>query len=231
MRTRILALVTVFAALYAAGSFLPGFPVIGVPDSKIDLVRGLEMSYGLILGPFFGPVAAFLGAIIGNAMASGGSGLLFTPLAPVAAFSAACLGRRRVFGVPGWILGSLPLAVLLIGWFATDTGRAAAITVVPHIVALGVALVFRGKTAELVNSDERGKLVIGVLVVSLVGTMTGHLLGDLLFLTLFGPGPLLFLAVLPVVIVERSVIIAISTLVGTPLIMAVRRFYPWVKDQ
>lgn len=230
MRTKNLALVAVFAALYAVGSLLPGFPMIGVSDSKIDVVRALEMSYGLILGPVFGPAAAFLGAVIGKAMAGGGSGLLFTPLAPVTAFAAACLGRRRVFRLPGWILGSVPLTVILLAWFTTETGRTAAVVVVPHIITLGVALALRGKTAEWVSSEERGKIVTGVIVVSLVGTMTGHILGNLLFIALFGPSPLLFLAVLPVSIAERSVLVAISTLVGAPLIMAVRRFYPSLRD-
>jgi hypothetical protein len=230
LRTWTLALVAVFAALYAVGSLLPGFPMIGVPDSKIDVTRALEMSYGLILGPVFGPAAAFLGAVIGKGITGGGSGLLFTPLAPVTAFAASCLGRKRVFRVPGWVLGSLPLAVFLLVWFATDTGRVAAVAVVPHVAALGVALVLRGKTAEWVDSGERGKLVTGVLVVSLVGTMTGHILGGLLFIVLFSPSPLLFLTILPVVIVERSVLVAISTLVGAPLIVAVRRFYPSLKD-
>jgi hypothetical protein len=229
MRTRVIALVSVFAALYAAGSFLPGFPMIGVPDSKIDIVRALEMSYGLILGPVFGSIAAFLGAVIGKAIAGGGSGLLFTPLALVTAFAAACLGRRRVFGFPGWILGTLPLALFLVIWFATDTGRAVPVAIAPHIVALGVALVFRGKISEWVNSEERGKLVLGILAVSLTGTMTGHILGNLLFIALFNPSPLLFLTILPVSIVERTVIVAISTTLGVPLLMAVRRFFPELK--
>jgi hypothetical protein len=229
-RTRILALITVFAALYAVGSLLPGFPMIGVPDSKIDLVRALEMIYGLILGPVFGPGAAFLGAVIGKAVAGGGSGLLFTPLAIVSAFSAACLGRTRVFRVPGWILGTLPLAFFLFIWFMTETGRTAAVAVTPHIVALVLLLVFRGKISEWVNSEERGKLAIGIFVVSLAGTLTGHILGNLLFIALFNPSPLLFLTILPVSIIERTVIITISTLVGTPLIMRVRRFYPELKD-
>ena len=230
MRTRTLALISVFAALYAAGSLLPGFPMIGVPDSKIDAVRALEMSYGLILGPLFGPIAAFLGALIGKTVAGGGSGLFFTPLALVSAFAAACLGRKRVFGVPGWVLGSLPLMLFIVAWFMTDTGRAVPVTVAPHIVTLATTLLFRGKIAEWVGSEEREKLVLGILVVSLEGTMTGHILGNLLFIFLFNPSPLLFLTILPVSIVERAVITAVSTVVGAPLIVAVRRFYPELKD-
>ncbi|HIH88463.1 TPA: hypothetical protein HA344_04535 [Candidatus Bathyarchaeota archaeon] len=230
LRTWTLALVAVFAALYAAGSLLPGFPMIGAPDAKIDVMRAMEMSYGLILGPGFGPAAAFLGAIIGKGVAGGGSGLLFTPLAPVTAFAASCLGRKRVLGAPGWVLGILPLSIFLLGWFVTETGKTAAIAVVPHFVVLGVAFILRGRTAEWVNSEERGKLVAGVLAVSVVGTMTGHLLGGLLFIAFFDPGPLLFISILPVVILERSVLVAISTLVGMPLIAAVRRFYPSLKN-
>jgi hypothetical protein len=95
---------------------------------------------------------------------------------------------------------------------------------------LVVALVFRGKISEWVNSNERGKVVLGILVVSLAGTMTGHILGNLIFIALFNPSPLLFLAILPVSIIERTVIIVISTLIGAPLIMRVRRFYPELKD-
>jgi hypothetical protein len=204
--------------------------MIGVPDSKIDIVRALEMSYGLILGPLFGPIAAFLGALIGKTITGGGSGLFFTPLAFVSAFAAACLGRERVFGIPGWIPGSLPLTLFIAAWFVTETGRVVPVVIVPHVFALAVALLLRGKIAEWVGSEERGKVVLGVLVVSLMGTMTGHILGNLLFIALFSPSPLLFLAILPVSIVERVVITAVSTGVGAPLIVAVRRFYPELND-
>ena len=60
--------------------------------------------------------------------------------------------------------------------------------------------------------------------------MTGHILGNLLFIALFSPSPLLFLTILPVSLIERAVITAISTMVGAPLIVAVRRFFPELKD-
>jgi len=230
LSTRILALVAVFGALYTVGSLLPGFPMIGVPDSKIDLVRALEISYGLILGPVYGPVASFLGALIGKTITGGGSGLLFTPLAIVSSFSAACLGRRRVFGVPGWVLGVLPIALFIAAWFATGTGRTVPVAAAPHVVALIVAIVFRGNISDWVNSGEKKKLVQGLLAVSFVGTMTGHLLGNLLFIILFNPSPLLFLTLLPLSLVERTVIIAISTLVGAPLLLIIRRLYPMLVD-
>ena len=79
MDAKKLALISVFAALYVAGSFLPGFPVIGMPGSKIDAVRALEIGYGLILGPIYGPIAAFLGSVVGKTLTGGGVGLFLTP--------------------------------------------------------------------------------------------------------------------------------------------------------
>ena len=46
MKTRNLTLVALLASVYAVGSFTPGFPMIGVPSSKIDIARSLEIGYG-----------------------------------------------------------------------------------------------------------------------------------------------------------------------------------------
>ena len=86
----------VLAAVYAVGSYLPGFPMLGLSGSKIDLVRALEIGYGVVLGPVYGPITAFLGAIVGKTLTGGGVGLFFTPLAPVTAFAASMLEEGRV---------------------------------------------------------------------------------------------------------------------------------------
>ena len=65
--TKKLSLIAMLASVYAALSFLPGMPMIGAEGSTIDLVRMLEIGYGLVLGPVYGPAAAFLGAIVGKA--------------------------------------------------------------------------------------------------------------------------------------------------------------------
>ena len=94
-----ITLTATLAAVYALGSFLPGFPMIGVSGSKIDIVRSLEMGYGFILGPILGPITAFLGAIVGKLMTGGGIGIFFTPLAFVSALVAASLNRERIFSI------------------------------------------------------------------------------------------------------------------------------------
>jgi len=224
--TKKLTLVATLAAVYALGSFLPGFPMIGVPGSKIDVVRALEMGYGLVLGPIFGPLTAFLGAIVGKTLMGGGFGLFFTPLAPVSAFMAAAIGRRDVFKVKGWAMAATILFVLIVGYYGTQTGRAAPYYPVLHFMGLGIVMGFRGKLVDYLQSEDEGKLSLGVALCSFPSTMTGHMLGNLIFISLLRPEPLFFMSILPVSVVERIVLTILSTVIATPLIIIVRMLFP-----
>ena len=226
INTKQLSLVATLAAVYALGSFLPGFPMIGVPGSKIDVVRSLEMGYGLILGPVFGPLTAFLGAIVGKTLTGGGVGLFFTPLAPVSAFMASALSRREVFKIRGWALAAALLSVLIVGWYGTRTGRAAPFYPVLHLIGLGIILGFRGKIADYIHGGDEGRLTWGVALCSFPSTMAGHMLGNLIFISLFGPDPLFFMSILPVSTAERIALTILSTVIATPLILIVRNIFP-----
>lgn len=224
--TKKLTLVATLAAVYALGSFLPGFPMIGVPGSKIDVVRSLEIGYGLILGPIFGPLTAFLGAIVGKTLTGGGLGLFFTPLAPVSAFMAAALSRRDVFKVRGWTMAAAILFAMIAGWYGTRTGRAALYYPVLHLIGLGIVLGFRGKLADYLQSEDKGRLSLGVALCSFPSTMAGHMLGNLIFISLLRPEPLFFMSILPVSAAERIVLTILSTIIATPLLLIVRSLFP-----
>jgi uncharacterized membrane protein len=63
--SRHLALVAIFAALYFVLSLIsPYIPAIGLPELKIKLEALIASIFGLILGPYLGALAAFLGAFI-----------------------------------------------------------------------------------------------------------------------------------------------------------------------
>ena len=224
--TKKLMLVATLAAVYALGSFLPGFPMIGAPGSKIDVVRSLEMVYGFVLGPILGPLTAFLGAIVGKTLTGGGFGLFFTPLAPVSAFMAAALSRRDVFKVRGWTIAVAVLFVLIAGWYGTRTGRAAPYYPVLHLIGLGIVLGFRGKLANYLQSGDKVRLSSGVALCSFPSTMAGHMLGNLIFISLFRPEPLFFMSILPVSAAERVVLTILSTIIATPLLLIVRSVFP-----
>lgn len=56
-------LVAVFAALYVVLSILPSFPVLGLPEMEIHLEASIASVFGMLLGPYLGALAAFIGTI------------------------------------------------------------------------------------------------------------------------------------------------------------------------
>lgn len=226
MKTRSLTLLAVLAAVYAVASLLPGFPMVGVPSSKIDLARALEMGFGFALGPYLGPPTAFLGALVGKTLGGGGVGLFFTPLAFVSSLVAACLSRRQVRGVDGWKIAASVLALLILGWYATPTGRAVPFVPVIHFAGLGIILAFRGKLAEYLGGDDKRRLTLGAALSCYPSTMAGHMLGSLIFIQMFDPDPLFFASLLPIALIERLVLTAIGATIAAPLLLMVRQLYP-----
>jgi len=230
MNTRTIALIAILASLYAAGTYLPGFPIIGVEGSSIKIVRSLEMIYGLILGPIYGSFASFLGALTGSILVGSSVGLILTPLAIVSGGVSGCLGRKRVIGIPGWVISAIISGAIILGWLISPSTNFLPQYIIPHSAALLLILLFRGKTTDLLQSSDRRKMVLGVLVCSTAGTMSGHLLGGLIFCNFLGLSPLVNIAVLPTALLERTVIIIISTIVGTPLLSVVRRLFPELRE-
>ncbi len=227
LETRKLTLIALLGALYAAGSMIGlGFPLLGMPGSRIDIVRSLEMGYGIILGPSLGPITAFTGAIVGKILSGGGFGLWFTPLAPLTAFVAASQSSKRIYGVKGWIVSSVLLAVLISGWYLSPTGRKAFYYPILHLIALAIILFFRGKISEYINSEERSKISLGIGLTSYTSTMTGHMLGNLIFMSLVPTDHLFFISILPVTALERIVMTILSMAIMTPLTILIRDAFP-----
>ena len=227
MNTKKLTLVAMLASAYAVLSLLPGMPMIGAGGSTIDLVRMLEIGYGLVLGPVYGPVAAFLGAFVGKLVKGGGFGLFFTPLAAISSFIAAMLGRGDK---KGWTIAAGTLGLLTAGWYVFDTGRAVPYYPLLQFVGLAMILLFREKIGKMIKSEDRSEIMKGVLLCSFPATITGHMLGGLLFIVLLNPPASLFVGILPISTLERVGISIGATLFGTSLILAVRKIYPELLD-
>ena len=231
--TKRLTLTAVLAAVYTVGSFLPGFPMMGA-SGTIDLVRALEMGYGILLGPVYGPLAALLGALIGKFLSGGGFGMFMVPLAPVSAFTAAVLSRPRVYRAKGWMYAAAIISALCLGWYLTPTGRAVYYFPFWHLIGLGMVLLLRGKLADLLISENRAHLTLGVALSSYAATIAGHMLGNLIFVAL-GPSLLgipspaltsIFAGLFWISPVERITITALSTLIMAPIILVARNMYP-----
>ena len=223
--TRRLTLMAVLAAVYALGSFLPGVPMVGAPGT-IDATRSLEVGYGIILGPVYGPITAFLGAIIGKTLKGGGFGIFFTPLAPVSAFIAAVLSRPKFGRTRGWFYAAAISVLLILGWYFTPTGRTVYYFPIWHFLGLVIILLLRSKFVEYLNSEDKRQLTIGVALCSYSATMGGHMLGNLIFIFLTNAPTEIFVGLFFVTPLERITITVLSTVIMTPVIYMVRRVYP-----
>ncbi len=65
LETKEVALIIVFTALYLYFSFIPAFPIVGLPSRAITLAAITAPIIGIILGPYLG----MLSTILGGAMA------------------------------------------------------------------------------------------------------------------------------------------------------------------
>jgi riboflavin transporter FmnP len=223
MNTKKVTLIAMLASAYAVLSLLPGMPMIGAEGTTIDLVRMLEIGYGLVLGPVYGPAAAFIGAVVGKMLKGGGFGLFFTPLAAVSAFIAAMLGR----GIKkGWMGAAGVLGVLTAGWYMFETGRTVPLYPMIQFVGLAIILLFRGRISEMIKSEDRKTVTLGVLLCSFPSTVTGHMLGGLIYIVLLNPAASICVGILPIAIIERVAITIGATMFGTSLVLAVRKIYP-----
>jgi len=223
LNTKKVTLIAMLASAYAVLSLLPGMPMIGAEGTTIDMVRMLEIGYGLVLGPVYGPAAAFIGAVVGKMLKGGGFGLFFTPLAAVSAFIAAMLGR----GIKrGWMGAAGVLGALTAGWYLFETGRTVPLYPVIQFVGLAIIIVFRDRISEMIKSEDRKTVTMGVLLCSFPSTVTGHMLGGLIYIVLLNPAASIFVGILPIAIIERVAITIGATLFGTSLVLAVRKIYP-----
>ncbi|MGQ9726521.1 MAG: ECF transporter S component [Candidatus Bathycorpusculaceae bacterium] len=151
---REVALSAIFAALsWVASKFIPGIPIIGAEGSRISWDASLAPIYGIIIGPYLG----FLAALIGGLVAAGS---LFTVLTSfctgLSAFVAGMLtikgnGNKKSYG---WIFSATALALLLVGWYSTEVGRAAPFYPIPHIAGLLIVLFARGWIAGKVSEGK-----------------------------------------------------------------------------
>ncbi len=232
MYTRRLALIVSMSTLYAALSYLPGFPVIGVENARIGIVSGVAPIYGFLLGPWLGFVSCLIGACI-NRILSGANlfGWLTLPATPLSAFIAGSLTTLNLKAMRGWCISASILAVLIAAWYSTPTGRALPYFPILHWIALTLILVFRGKLTSIHVKLSKSRMIIYIAIVSFSSTMTTHMYGTLMFiismhLLLVGAqhnSTEILSSLLPIVIVERLTFTAIATILGVPLILASRR--------
>ena len=108
--SRNIAFTAVFAALYYVMSYLPGIPAIGVPGVKVQLEACMASVFGLILGPYLGAIATFVGVLAAWALPPGSMSphsLIFLPSPVINALVVGLIYNGK------WKIASIMLAALV----------------------------------------------------------------------------------------------------------------------
>ena len=248
LTTRQIALIAIFAALIVAIDRIPGIPIIG-GGGQIKLSVFLYPVIGIILGPWIGLLATFLGNIITWIIpTSTVFGLLTIPAGAIAAFVSGCSSQSS--GKLNWKAAAGVLASLDALWYFTPVGLAAPFYPVLHFAALALILLFRNKISEYIHSPLRSKNILGTAICSYAGTMSDHIFGNLVFISSVGlviplktvrdainvlgifsvklgfsvpSGSIgdLFMLVFPISAVERFTYTALATILGVSLIRVI----------
>ena len=251
LNTREIALISAFAAAQVVMSRLPGIPTIGVQSGKIEPTVILVPIIGIILGPWIGGLATFLGNFIAWLIPSVTFfGMLMLPTGPIGAIVAGALAKNDKRS--NWKIAALILSVLIALYYISPIGIQVPFYAFIHLVALALILIFRGKVSDLIRSDDKQKSTWGTAIASFSGIMANHMTGTLIFiatiflhvqltgiidtiknlgfsalksgiqkLDLTGLGTLLYW-IAPIAVVERLVMTAIAVIIGTGVIFIVK---------
>jgi len=117
LHTQKAALIAVFAALYYVLSLVtPYIPAVAIPDIKISLEALFATIFGLILGPYFGALAAFTGAIVAWVLPPSGMtpfGMPFLLSPPINALVTGLIYYKK------WKTGFLIFSLLVVAFLFT----------------------------------------------------------------------------------------------------------------
>jgi hypothetical protein len=234
-RTKIIAAVAIFSALYSVLRILPTVPMIGAQGASFSVSDVLAPLYGILLGPYVGGAAVIIGTFLGMAMGKPVVflGLDFLP-ALVNVLALGFLVRRKWWPA---ILLNIALLVAFSAYPLTSLFINVGSLSVPfawmHIAAFIVLLSPLGRKAgQWVESLKPALLAAGIAILAFIGTMMQHLMGNILFETILAQPigyietaayPAIWSTILFVYPFERLALIILAVLVGTPLVRVLKK--------
>jgi uncharacterized membrane protein len=239
-RTKTIALIAIFAALFAVLRRMDAIPMIGVPGARFSLSDILPPIYGIILGPFTGGISVIIGTFLGIAM---GKPVIFLFLDFLPAFvntvAIGLLIKRKWW--PVVLLYVALLVAFLVNPLTSifiDVGGIAIPFVWLHIIALIVLLSPLGRKAgQWMESLKPALLAAGLAILAFIGTMMQHLMGNILyevvlnqFYVVLGQPPIVATIDYPGIWSltfflypwERLLLILLAVIVGMPLVRVLK---------
>jgi uncharacterized membrane protein len=231
-KTRDLALLCVFSALYVLFSFVSLFPVIGSVGMFITLASILAPLIGILLGPYVGAMAVTIGGFLGWSITQTGAfGFVsFVPGACTAFASGLLYDGKRIPYVFMYVLLFLTMALY------PTIGPAWLYPYYLWFQLIGLVVLASPLASIAVNfirSDSFARLTFGLGIISLMATLIGQIAGSLMFE--FTRWPIIYPQIeywriaqwqflTFIYPLERGIISFLAMLIGTPLIKALRAY-------
>ena len=184
-RTKTIAIIAIFSAVYAVMRIIPTVPMIGVEGAYFSVADVLAPIYGIILGPYFGGASVIIGTFVGmSAKPPIFLGLDFLP-GLVNAVALGLLVRRKWLPVVvldgvlllAFVLNPLTLNFVNVGILVPFTWL--------HIAAFIVLLSPLGRNAGQWIHAQKKKAIAGFAILAFIGTMMQHLMGNILYENIF----------------------------------------------
>jgi hypothetical protein len=216
------ALSVTFTALYAVFGFLKISPIIGLSGQAITAAAIIAPIIGILLGPYIGTLSTFLGGIIGFSLGS------FSPPSLASGiFAALAAGlthtSKRVVSI------FIYLSLLLLLAFFPNVGAAWLFPLAMWFQIVGLIILIsslQSVATRYLNAGKNSKLFYGLFVTSLTSTLVGQIAGTLTLEALtfdVSFWKTTWVIITPLYPAERIIIALAATLVGAPLIKALRR--------
>jgi len=236
-KAKTIMLIATLAAVYAVLRIIPTFPLVGVPGARFSASDFVASLYGVIFGPYASAFCIVIGTFIGYFAGRPPIfyGLDFVPATVNAIVVGLVMRNRRGYAILTYLL----LLSLFIGhpytqilipvraFFGMSSSTIPFVWMhIIGILVLGSPL--GSRLAVLMTKTSATSLVIGFLFTSLVGTLSQHLMGNLLYASLVLPllseqarsaSWTLIFWLYPI---ERTIIVVLSTIISVPIIRALR---------
>lgn len=194
LSTKDLALICVLAAVYYITSILPGVPIIGAPEPKIELEATMASVFGVIAGPYLGFLAGFLGAILAWTLPPGSASITSAPFLLNPAINALTTGlmlqstkvSSKFKNTRGWLIAFVILGILNAAFWFTPASQpisqysyVAVLATFDKVIAWLLILPVV-KFAERLSSSQRGLFTFFFLL-AFIGNQADSALGVLVF--------------------------------------------------
>jgi hypothetical protein len=232
-RTKQIALLTIFTALYIVLRFIPYSILIG-GGGTLNFSDFLAPIIGIVLGPYLGGLSVVIGnfSSIGMGKPMFFNGLDFVPDLMAVLATGFLMQQRR----SRWAI-VVAINAALLALFLVNPLTSVFVFSVPyawlHIIAFAVLLSpISWFAAKWVSNLHFGKVAAGIAVLTFIGVMMQSLAGNILYEVLLGQVFHVFTpadfavtwqAVFFVYPVERVFLIISAVIIGTPIIVAISK--------